>query len=231
MTGLMDLLSSLFCSKCRAKLLNLESENHELTEEKTILIRNYQNLMMEKLRLVLDCGKDTLELHNRIQELEAIIDQLEEDNLESFNWPKIPNYSYASYDVSGVRDFYDIEFVRADVQYHLFSKEDWVTMLTAIHPLVKEALTRWTVDISDCDNYSSVMSAFVSIAFKKSGYSKQGAFAIAHTSSDEYSRHAYNLFVDLDHKVWLYEPQNNTLKGLIQDGEGIFNTGYVWFLN
>ena len=156
---------------------------------------------------------------------------MEQEDLETFNHPKIPNYNYASYDVSAVRDFYDVEFVRADAQYNLFSKEDWVTMLTAIHPLVKEALTRWTVDISDCDNYSSVMSAFVSIAFKKSGYSKQGAFAIAHTSSDEYSRHAYNLFVDLDHKVWLYEPQNNTLKGLIQDGEGIFNTGYVWFLN
>ena len=187
--------------------------------------------MQEKLQLIINRNKDSLELHNQIQELEALIDQLEQEDLESFDWLVIPNYSYGNVDVSSIREFYDIEFVRADTSYNLFSKEDWVKILTAVHPLVKEALTRWTVDVADCDNYSSVMSAFVSIAFKKSGYSKQGAFAIAHTSSDEYSRHAYNLFVDLDHKVWLYEPQNNTLKGLIQDGEGIFNTGYVWFLN
>ena len=215
---------TIFCGECRAEIAELE-------EEKQILTRNYQNLMKEKLQLILNCSKDSLELHNMIQELEAVIDQLEQGGLEVFDWPVIPNYSYGCVDVSSVREFYDIEFVRSDAQYNLFSKEDWVKILTAVHPLVMEALTRWTVDISDCDNYSSVMSAFVSIAFKKSGYTKQGAFAIAHTSSDEYSRHAYNLFVDMDRKVWLYEPQNNTLKGLIQDGEGIFNTDYVWFLN
>lgn len=231
MNNLSNLLESFFCSKCHAKLISLDAENIELREEKAVLIRNYQNLMMEKLQLVLDCGKDSLELHNRIRELEAIIDKLEEDGLESFNWPKIPNYNYASYDVSGISDFYDVEFVRADATYNLFSKDDWVTILDVIHPLVKEALTRWEADISDCDNWSNVTSAFVSIAFKKSGYFKQGAFAIAHTVADEPSRHAYNLFVDLDHKVWLYEPQNNTLKGEMKDGSGIYRTGYVWFMN
>jgi len=205
-------------------------ENADLKEDKDILIRNYQNLMKEKLQLVLDYGKDSLELHSKIQDLEHLIKQMEQENLETFNWPKIPTYSYASVDVSTISEFYDVEFVRADAEYNLFSKDDWVAILTSVHPLVKEALTRWVVDISDCDNWSSVMSAFVSIAFKKSGYFKQGAFAIAHTVDDEPARHAYNLFVDLDRKVWLYEPQNNTLRGLMQDGEGYFRTGYVWFL-
>ena len=222
--NLFKFFETMFCGECRAEIAELE-------EEKQILIRNYQNLMMEKLRLVLDCGKDTLELHNRIQELEAIIDQLEEDNLESFNWPLIEDYEETMYDVSGVSDFYDVEFVRADLKYNLFTKSDWVKILSVVHPLVKEALVRWEKDISDCDNWSSVMSAFVSIAFKKSGYLVQGAFAIAHTTIDEPSRHAYNLFVDTDHRVWLYEPQNNRLMGEMKDGDEVYRTGYVWFLN
>ena len=227
---MVSFLELLFCGKCVAKATALEKEVVSLKEDKAVLIRNYQNLMTEKLQLILDCGKDALELHNKIQELEQLIKQMEQEDLELFNWPKIPTYTYAAVDVSTVQEFYDVEFVRADAAYNLFSKADWVALLTAVHPLVKEALTRWVVDISDCDNWSTVMSAFVSIAFKKSGYFKQGAFAIAHTVSDESARHAYNLFVDLDRKVWLYEPQNNTLHGLMQDGEGYFRTGYVWFL-
>jgi len=228
--GLWETLESIFCGKCKAKVLTLEKETVILKEDKAILIRNYQNLMMEKLQLVLDCGKDSLELHSKIQDLENLIKQMEQEDLETFNWPKIPTYSYASVDVSTISEFYDVEFVRADAQYNLFSKDDWVAILTSVHPLVKEALTRWATDISDCDTWSTVMAAFVSIAFKKSGYFKQGSFAIAHTVDDEPARHAYNLFVDLDRKVWLYEPQNNTLQGLMQDGEGYFRTGYVWFL-
>jgi len=223
-SSLFSFLESLFCVNCYKEI-------EELKEDKLILTRNYQSLMMEKLQLVLNCNKDSLELHQKIRELETLLDRLEEAGLESFNWPKIPNYNYATYDVSGVKDFYDVEFVRADIRYLLFSKEDWVEILNVIHPLVKEALTRWEVDISDCDNWSNVASAFISIAFKKSGYTKQGAFALSHTIPTASSRHAYNLFVDLDHKVWLYEPQTNQLKDEMKDGSGIYRTGYVWFMN
>ena len=96
---------------------------------------------------------------------------------------------------------------------------------------MRSRLTASERSVSDCDNWANVMSAFVSIAFKKSGYSKQGAFAIAHTVPDEPSRHAYNLFVDGDHRVWLYEPQTNRLKGEMKDGDGVYRTGYVWFMN
>jgi len=229
--SLMEFLESLFCTKCHSKILNLEADNHELTEEKQILTRNYQNLMMEKLQLILNCGKETLELNTKIRELETIIKQLEQLDLESFNWTHIESYPLIDYDVSNISAFREVMFIRADARYNLFSKEDWTRILSEVYPLVKEALTRWSVDISDCDNWSTVMSAFVSIAFKKSGYGMQGAFAIAHTVNEEPSRHAYNLFVDDKFNVWLYEPQTNKIVGSLENGVGIYNTGYVLFLN
>ena len=131
--SLLSFFESIFGGKYKAEITELE-------EDKRILTRNYQNLMMEKLEIVINCGKDKLELHETIRNLENVIEQLEQENLESFNWPIIDTYPTFPYDVSGIHDFYDVEFVRADAQYNLFEKEDWVSLLDMVHPLVEEAL-------------------------------------------------------------------------------------------
>lgn len=227
----MSFLESLFCSNCHRRVAELEKQVLTLIEEKGVLARNYQNLMMEKLELVLNCGKDALDFMDRVNALQDTIDALQKAALESFEYPKIPSYSYVSYDVSNISDFYTVEFVRSDVEYLLFSKDDWVKILNVTYPLVKEAMERWVTDISDCDNWALTTAAIVNIAFKKSGYTKQGAFAIAHTVLDEPSRHAYNLLVDRDRKIWVYEPQTNRIVGEMKEGLTIYRTGFTWFMS
>ncbi len=209
----------------------LRKDLTECNKHKLTLTRNYQTLVLEKLQLVLNYSKDKMELHQQIRDLEHIIAQFEEDAEESFNWPSILQYDAVGYDVSAIQAFRDVEFVRADARYNLFTKTDWMSILDKVHPLVEEALVRWKRDISDCDNWSTVSAAFVSIAFKKSGYNIQGAFAIAHTVMDEPARHAYNVFVTKDYKVWVYEPQNNTVLQVMEDMDKLYKTGFVWFMN
>jgi len=81
------------------------------------------------------------------------------------------------------------------------------------------------VSSHNCDNFALVMNAFLAIAIKKAGLRYQGAFTIAWSRN-----HAYNLYVDSEKQIWIYEPQTGVTKGLLKEGEDSYDTQKIWFI-
>jgi len=102
------------------------------------------------------------------------------------------------------------ELTVADLSYHCFPKTQWETLLSELHPFLKDLVGPWTSSVADCDDFALIMNAFVASSFIKAEYDLQGAFFIAWSST-----HAYNVFVDSAKNVWVYEPQTNRVKGRI----------------
>lgn len=98
----------------------------------------------------------------------------------------------------------------ADLSYYCFPKTQWETLLSALHPFLKDLIGGWSANISDCDDFALIMNAFVAFSFIKAGYDLQGAFFIAWSPT-----HAYNIFVDSAKNVWVYEPQTDRVMGRI----------------
>lgn len=116
----------------------------------------------------------------------------------------------------------DYELIVADLKYYAFTKSDWRDLLDEIHPFLIGLIGEWTANISDCDDFALIMNAFVVSSFIKAGFDLQGAFFIAHSRT-----HAYNVFVDSEKHVWVYEPQTNRVKGLIDKVDDPYKTKKV----
>lgn len=120
--------------------------------------------------------------------------------------------------------FIDRDMVYADLKYYAFTFKVWESLLKPIQALVKKKLKKWRKDIADCDNWALTMASFVALAFDKSGLDKQGAFMVTWSR-----KHAYNAFLAVDGKVWIYEPQNGEVIGLLEESEGSYDTEKIWF--
>jgi hypothetical protein len=121
----------------------------------------------------------------------------------------------------------------ADERYLVFPYEDWTEVLRRVQPNVRVMLRRrdelfgkWRSEVSDCDNFASTMSALVAGAFAKAGLSMQGAFMRARSES-----HAYNLFMDTEKVLWVYEPQSGeTVCRVDEADEERYETYRFWFM-
>ena len=111
------------------------------------------------------------------------------------------------------------ELTVADLSYYCFPKTQWETLLSEIHPFLTDLIGEWTENVADCDDFALIMNAFVASSFIKGGYDLQGAFFIAHSPT-----HAYNIFVDNTKQVWVYEPQNDKIVGLIGKASKPYDT-------
>jgi hypothetical protein len=114
---------------------------------------------------------------------------------------------------------YDAEFLGGqykvsthDLSYFAVNKDDWIQILDAVFPLVKKALKTGLAEVADCENFARLTKAFVSIGVYQGGLQKELALAMALSRG-----HAYNAFMTLDKRVWIWEPQSATLIGEIVD--------------
>ena len=114
----------------------------------------------------------------------------------------------------------------ADEEYYTWTLSQWKSILSRVHPIVKSYLDKWVTEISDCDNWATVMAGMVSVAFKQAGLSKQGAFMVTWSRS-----HAFNAFMTRDGLFYIYEPQNDTIVGLRADMVDPYILRKVWFLS
>ena len=114
----------------------------------------------------------------------------------------------------------------ADMYYYAFPKQQWINLLTPIQRMVNTLIGGWVEEISDCDDYALIMSAYIALSFIKANYTYQGAFMILWSRS-----HAYNGFIDSDGNIWVYEPQNDRIMGKLGETPVPYDTKKVWMLS
>lgn len=119
---------------------------------------------------------------------------------------------------------YDLEV--GDLQYLTWSKDVWLAVIELIRPEVKKVLGIVKPEISDCENWAATMSNFIAHAFRNAGLDKQGAVFIAWSR-----KHAYNGFVDLDGKAWIFDPMftEYLIGELGSTPEPMYKTTDIWF--
>jgi len=114
----------------------------------------------------------------------------------------------------------------ADMYYYAFPRTQWVNLLTTLQRIVNSMIGGWVQEISDCDDYALIMSAYVALSFIKAKYTYQGAFMILWSTT-----HAYNGFIDDGGNIWVYEPQNNQVVGRLGETVAPYDTKKVWMLS
>ena len=122
-------------------------------------------------------------------------------------WPIVPNSTFA------------------DLFYYTLPLDDWKKVLTKIQQTFKAV---WTYEIFDCDDFALLTSAMLTYAWYKSVatvLSLQLAFGIAWSKT-----HAYNVFIDNNRKVWIYEPQTNEIIGELGKTSAPYDTIEIWFM-
>jgi len=141
--------------------------------------------------------------------------------------PNIKNYinNQLVYNPWSDQQYQGYQMTIVDEEYYTYSKDTWTKILERIQDEVKDDVPRWISEISDCDNYADVMSTAVQLAFIKAKKKRQGAFGIAHSTT-----HAYNFFVDHQNNVWIYEPQDGSIRGLLIDDDPPYNTRKILFI-
>ena len=114
----------------------------------------------------------------------------------------------------------------ADWNYYTLPLDDWKKVLTKIQQTFKAV---WTQEIFDCDDFALLTSAMLTYAWYKSIgniLNNQLAFGIAWSKT-----HAYNVFIDNDRKVWIYEPQSNIILGELGKTQAPYDTIEIWFMS
>lgn len=215
----MSWLLNLLCGGCKSKAEQLEASNADLQDRVNTLTKNYVSCLGEKSEIIMNCSKDVQYLSLRVLELSQML-------AKAVSLPELvlPG-EYPTIQPHLMPELYDYDMVMADLTYHTFPKDKWVEMLAKIQPEMRKALGSWVIDISDCDDMALVMNAFMVIAFKSAGLRYQGAFMIAWSRT-----HAYNLYVDDENKIWIYEPQNGNTVGLLSEGTDSYDTKKIWFI-
>jgi len=75
-----------------------------------------------------------------------------------------------------------------------------------------------------CDNWATTMYDFMSIMFLQAGLRRQGGFMVVWSRT-----HAFNAFMDVEGKSYIYEPQNGKVVGCLDAGEGSYKPRKIWF--
>ncbi len=114
----------------------------------------------------------------------------------------------------------------ADYYYYTFPYEEWKKLLTEIYNVsVKPAQIKWKKELSDCDNMAESMHYAMQLAARRTDFEHNVAIGIAWSGT-----HAYNIFVDNDGVKWVYEPQNNKIKGRLGETKDPFDTKLLLFI-
>ena len=92
-----------------------------------------------------------------------------------------------------------------------------------------KARRKWITEISDCDNFATTMYDFMSILFLQAGLKRQGGFMVVWGYEPGHTAHAFNAFVDTEGKSYIYEPQNGSIVGRLDEGSGSYMPRKLWF--
>ena len=111
-----------------------------------------------------------------------------------------------------------------DETYLTFTQSDWTTMLSGLYDTIKETLGRWRTEIWDCDNFALIFQGLFSLMCRDSGFPSQGAFAWARSPT-----HGYNVYIDTEGVVWVFEPQSGQTVGRLGETEKPYDTIRVYF--
>ena len=215
----MSWIFRLFCGGLANQVDSLKAENNKLRGDAAILSKNYVSCLSDKSQIILNCNKDKQYLSLRVLELSNIL-------AKTITLPTLPlTEPYVTVEPDDLEELYEYDMVRADLIYYAFPKDVWETILGLVYPEVKKCLKSYSSNSGDCDDWSLVMNAFLVAAIKDSGLKYQGAFTIAWSHN-----HAYNLYVDDEEQIWIYEPQSGITKGLLSEGEDSYKTRKIWFI-
>ena len=117
------------------------------------------------------------------------------------------------------------DVVIADNFYLAIDKDSWIKNLENVYNELNNKL-KYTPNIFDCDDFALVFASTVTYSAFRSMYKIQIAFGIAWSDV-----HAYNVFICDDGKVYIYEPQNNNVVGLLDsDLAEMYKTKKIWFM-
>ena len=218
--GLIVVVHQILIRDCIKKTEKLEKHLVDMTKKRDILSRNYQNLLKEKTNLVKNCDSDKVYLSEQITQLAS---QLADALMLPDVTPFTENYEVFDPWTEGLPVD---DSVMADLEYHVYPKEDWLSILKLVQPNVKAVLIRWRREIADCDTWALLMAGLVSGCFAKAGLSRQGAFMVAWSR-----KHAYNVYRDSDGDYWVYEPQSNKTVCKLEDAEDQYVTRKLWLMS
>jgi len=218
--GLVVVVRQILIRDCTKKVVTLEKALASMTTKRDILSRNYQNLLKEKLDLVKNCDSDKLYLSEQITQLTSQL-------ADALTLPNITLYTENPTVFDPWKEGLPVDdSVIADLEYYVYSKEDWLKILELVQPNVKAVLVRWRREISDCDTFALLMAGLVAGCFAKADLSRQGAFMVAWSRT-----HAYNVYRDSDGVFWVYEPQNNKTICKLGDAEDPYVTRKLWLMS
>ena len=99
-------------------------------------------------------------------------------------------------------------------------------VLTNIYNILKPTET-YAQNIFDCDDFALVFSGVLAYSAFISGFTIQPAFAISWSNS-----HAFNLFIDNEKNVYVYEPQNNKIMTYAEAiKQNMYSPKKIWFMS
>lgn len=221
-----------FCTRLSSRIKELQEENaalrgwlgkseesaKELDEKLQRCIEKRKELRAEIKKQENDAAwfKDRLKTLEKALEDAMVIPEFDVDESELVVY-RFEGKVFMGYDLRA-----------ADLEYYQLPYDAWIELLAEVQREVGKSLTKWRVNVSDCDDWAYVMGATVVQAFVKAGLDRQGAFMILWDMTGE-QKHAYNGFMDTDGQVWVYEPQNGTVVGKLGETSGAYETDWIWF--
>lgn len=117
------------------------------------------------------------------------------------------------------------DMVIADAKYLTYTIENWGNILHRLHRDLGNKY-KWIENVYDCDDIALLYSSILAYSAYRAGLTKQPAFGIAWSNT-----HAFNLFIDSDNGVYLYEPQSGTFKGLLGNSiHELYCVKKIWFM-
>jgi len=125
------------------------------------------------------------------------------------------------YNIDGIKDC-----EVADLEYCSFTLDEWKVILSDIFDVLKPK-EKYTSKVFDCDDFALLFSGILTYSAFKSGFATQPAFAISWSNT-----HAFNLFIDNENNVYVYEPQNNKIMTLNEAKQTeLYNVRKIWFIS
>jgi len=210
----MTLLEDLFCYKLKHRLeateAGLRLTQKELETQKKLTEMNKKNYEM--------LSKQALMYRTRIEHMQQALDESIQIPVLSIHTE--PEWLFDPYDL--IWPVNDV--LVADEEYYALPYDTWMKILPPIQVETVKARGKWVKEISDCDNFATTMYDFMSILFLKAGLKRQGGFMVVWSRT-----HAFNAFIDVDGKSYIYEPQNGSIVGRLDEGSGSYIPRKIWF--
>jgi len=172
-----------------------------------------------------NCEKKVEELEKDAKYYQERIDALSAIIARSIEIPDIKNFLENRNLVRPYDIITNMNIICADLDYYKLYFTPWKEVLSTIDEKFKK-VHPYIPEVWDCDDFALFFAGIVAYCSKMAGLNKQLAFAICWSST-----HAFNLFIDENNDIWIYEPQNNNIIGLLGKVPEPYVVKMVWFMS